>query len=66
MIEYPRELTTCTADLTTIKIMWNSVISTEGARYMTADVKNFYLGTPLDCFEFMYMATKLIPEAIIQ
>ena len=31
LIKYPYELTTRTADLTTSKIMWNSVISTPGA-----------------------------------
>ena len=41
LINYPGELTTRTADLTTTKIMWNSVISTRNARYMCADVKNF-------------------------
>ena len=31
LINYPFGLTTHTADLTTSKIMWNSVISTKGA-----------------------------------
>ena len=41
LIDYPGELTTRTADLTTSKVMWNSVISTPGARYACADVKFF-------------------------
>ena len=48
LINYPDELTTRTADLTTTKIMWNSTISTPGARYIASDAKNFYLATPLD------------------
>ena len=48
LISYPFELTTCTADLTTSKLLWNSTISTRGARYMCEDAKNFYLATPLD------------------
>ena len=48
LIKYPYELTTRTADLTTPKIMWNSVISTLGARFSCADAKNFYLCTPLE------------------
>ena len=47
LIYYPYELTTLTADLTTSKGIWNSVISTPGAKYACADVKNFYLMTPL-------------------
>jgi hypothetical protein len=38
---YPGEVTTRTADLTTAKILWNSVISMEGARFMGIDIKNF-------------------------
>jgi hypothetical protein len=33
LIKYPEELLTRTAVLTTSKLMWNSVLSTEGARY---------------------------------
>ena len=40
-----------TADNITSKILWNSVISTKGARYAGFDIKNFYLGTPLDEYE---------------
>ena len=46
LIQYPGELTTRTSGLRTSKIMWNSTISTRGARYMTADAGNFYLETP--------------------
>ena len=53
LITYPFELTTRTADITTSKIMWNSTISTPGARYMAADAGNFYLVTPLDRPEYM-------------
>ena len=48
LIHYPGELATRTADLVTTKILWNSVLSTENAKFITADVKNFYLNTPLD------------------
>ena len=66
LINYSGELTTRTADLTTTKIMLNSVLSTPNAKYVTADVKNFYLKTPLDRHEYMHMPIKLIPEEIIQ
>ena len=48
LINYPGELSTRTANLTTSKLMWNSVLSTEGAKYMCLDIKNFYLSAPLD------------------
>ena len=62
LIDYPGELTTRTADLTTTKLLWNSVISTPGARYSTVDIKSFYLETPLDRFEYMKMSMDLIPD----
>ena len=61
LIDYPYEFTTRTADLTTSKVMWNSVISTPGAKYACADAKNFYLTTPLDRFEYTRMRIDLIP-----
>jgi hypothetical protein len=46
LVNYPGELSTCTADTTTSKLMWNSILSTEGAKYMCLDLKNFYLSAP--------------------
>jgi hypothetical protein len=65
LINYPYKLTTRTADLTSSKMLWNSTISTPGARFVTSDVKNFYLETPMDRFEYMEMPIKLIPQEII-
>ena len=41
--------------------MWNSVLSTEGAKYMCLDIKNFYLIAPLDWYEYMKMPLSLFP-----
>ena len=60
LIDYPYELTTRTADLTTTKLMWNSVISTPGAKYACGDIGNMYLETPLDMPEYMRMAINSI------
>eukprot|EP00804_Cyclotella_cryptica_P020666 CCRYP_003456-RA/>CCRYP_003456-RA protein AED:0.45 eAED:0.45 QI:0/-1/0/1/-1/1/1/0/123 len=46
--DYPGELTTRTADLTTSKILWNSVLSTTGAKFMGVDIKRFFRTAPLD------------------
>lgn len=67
LIEYPGELTTGTAeDLSTTEMLWNSVISTDDARYLCLDIKNFYLGTPMDRFEYMKMPLDIFPPAIIE
>jgi hypothetical protein len=48
LINFPGELTMCTADITTSKLHWNSVLSTQQAKYMCLDHENFYLSAPLD------------------
>jgi hypothetical protein len=44
------------------KILWNSVISTKDARFAGTDIKNMYLETPLDWFEFMKILIALLPD----
>jgi hypothetical protein len=65
LIDYPGELTTRTADLTTTKLLWNSVISTKDSRYMCLDIENFYLGTPMARFEYMKIPIDVFPQATI-
>lgn len=47
LINYSGDCGTPTADLLTIKLLLNSIISTKGARFFTMDIANFYLNTPL-------------------
>eukprot|EP00804_Cyclotella_cryptica_P017050 CCRYP_003285-RA/>CCRYP_003285-RA protein AED:0.19 eAED:0.21 QI:0/0/0/1/1/1/2/0/900 len=62
--DYPGELTTRTADLTTSKILWNSVLGTKGVKFMGLDLKSFYLSTMLDRHEYMKMPLALFPDHI--
>ncbi len=41
LITYKGSTSTHTANLTTSKLLWNSVLSMEGAKYMCLDIKNF-------------------------
>jgi len=66
LIDYPGELTTRTADLTTAKILWNSTLIPSGTKFGAADVGNFYLATPLDRFEYMRIKAELVPEEFKQ
>jgi hypothetical protein len=50
---YQFELTIRTTDMVSSKILWNSVISTKDACFAGANIKNMYLETPLDQFEYM-------------
>ena len=62
---YPGVTSTDTASLTTTKCHFNSVISTPHAKFMTADIKDFYYGSPLDQLEYVRMALADIPPEII-
>jgi hypothetical protein len=62
LIQYTGDVSTRSADLTTSKCLWNITISTEGAKYMCLDINNFYLGTPMDSFEYMRIPIKLTPQ----
>jgi hypothetical protein len=65
LISYDGDVSTRSADLTTSKCLWNRVISTPGTKYMCLDVKNFYLGTPMEHFEYLRIPIKPIPLEII-
>jgi hypothetical protein len=66
LINYPGKLSTQTANRTTSKLMRNSVLSIEDAKYMFLDIKNFNLTAPLDHFERMKMPIALFPEWIMK
>lgn len=66
--DYPYSVTAFTADLQTIKILLNSVV-TDNDNFMTCDVKDFYLGTILPHKEYMRIHRSQIPhksEALFQ
>ena len=64
--DYPGDVTTRTADLTTSKILWNSVISTEGAQFMGIDIKSFFITAMLDRYEYMKMPLDVFPQHVIE
>jgi hypothetical protein len=53
ILDYFGDVTTSTADITTLKILINSTLSAEDATMMMMDIKNYYIGTPLPWFEYM-------------
>ncbi len=65
LVNYPDDCGTPTADLLTIKLMFNSIISTPNAKFMTNNIKDFYLMTPMDQYEYFRMKLELIPQDII-
>ena len=51
--------------MTTFKILMNSTLSTPGAHWLGLDIKNYYLGTPMDDYEYMFIPINSIPQEII-
>ena len=65
-INYPGKVATLTAEMLVAKLLFNSVISAKGARFMTMDISNFYLMTPLKRPEYIRINLCNIPEEIIK
>ena len=78
-VNYPGVTTTSTADILTVKILMHSVVSDRrlglnaelgsdlygrrDAKFATADITDFYLGTPMDRPEYLAVDGKFIPAA---
>ena len=55
-----------TAEMLVAEILLNSVISTKDAKFITIDISNFYLNSPLPRPEFVKIKINDIPEEIIK
>ena len=64
-VDYPFDVSTKAADLTTAKLLVNSVLSTKNGMFLTADLKDFYLGTPMARYEYMRVPIWMLPDDII-
>jgi hypothetical protein len=49
-----------------VKLLLNSVISTKNARFMTIDIKDFYLNTPMMRYEYMRLKLSELPPDFIE
>ena len=61
-LNYQGDVSTKTSGLTTINLLLNSVISSAGERFITADVKNFYFNKTMKDPKYMCIPIKLIPN----
>ena len=52
-LEFDSVTTTQCAGLVTTKILFNSTVSTPGARFFTFDINDFYYGSPMKYYEYM-------------
>ena len=65
-VTYGGNVSTKMADLTTVKIMLNSILSTPNGKFMTGNIKDFYLNTPMDEYKYMRIPVTIIPDTIMQ
>ena len=65
LLDFTGNLSAPTPSVTTAKCVFNSVVSTPGARYLLANIKHFYLNNILPDPEFMRITLKIIPQEII-
>ena len=62
ILNVPGDLSTTKANLTTFKILWNSVLSNKYARFACIDIKNMYLQTPKTDYKYMRISRHLVPQ----
>ena len=65
-VKHAGDVGTPTAHLEIAKMLFNSVLSRKNAKFMSIDISNFYLMTPLDEHEYLRMHVKTIPQEIIE
>lgn len=63
-INYPGDVSARTAEMDVVKILLQSTVS-DHANWMTADIKDFYLMTPLERPEYIRIPLRQLPQAII-
>ena len=62
----PFDVSTPTGSLELVKLMINSVLSRQNARFADFDIKNFYFDTPMDNPEYVRVKLEDIPKELIE
>ena len=65
-VHFPGNAGTPTADLLTVKLLINSIISTAGAKFMTMNIKDFYLNSPMARYKYMQLRIVDMPDDVIE
>ena len=65
-LDYPDDPSSPAVSMQNAKLHINSTISDakRGARYLVADIRNFYLGTPMSYFQYLRVKPDDIPQEI--
>ena len=65
LLYYPFDVYTPNVDLTTAKLMINSTVSTRAARCLISNIKDFYLNTVMERYEYMRIHISIISQEIV-
>ena len=65
-LPYANDAGSPAASLLEAKLLFNSVISTPGAKFISADIKDYFLCSPMKTFEYIKIPFRWIPEEIRQ
>ena len=64
-LEFQGDASTVTAELETTKIVFNSILSTLDAKFMTIYISNMYLNMTLQEYQYMQFNINMIPQEVI-
>ena len=65
-LPYPYDASSPAAGLTDAKLIFNSTISTDNAKFMTIDIKDFFLNNPMQYNEYARIPVRWIPDDIME
>jgi hypothetical protein len=65
-VHYQGDAGTPTANLLSVKLLLNSAVSTTGSKFMTMDIKDCYLNTPMDRYKYMRLKFADMPANMIE
>ena len=65
-VNYPGDRGTPIVELDTVKLLLNSIVSIINAKFMTIDIKDFYLNTPMIQSEYMRLRFRDLPKSVAQ
>ena len=61
LINFPGDVTTPTAYIITVKLIFNSLFSTKNDKFMFVDIVNYYLNNPMNRYDYMKLPLEIIP-----
>ena len=62
---YAGETFTPNADINIAKCLFSSVISTKFTKFLDLDIKDFYLNTNMDQYEYMWLTQWILPQDFV-